>query len=137
MVLTFLISLLAVRIAPWFDACSMPFLSFSTRLLPQHKQHFTKVTEDFDETLDRHIRSLAAEKELIQVQLAERRATTPGLVRGLMDDLEQRRRAGERVPEEEDGDGESMQVDDKRTFPLLFSDTWQRDILDLETICFC
>ncbi|CED83261.1 Kinetochore Mis14 [Phaffia rhodozyma] len=59
-------------------------------------------TEPFDESLDRKIRSLAAEKELIQVQVAERRAKTPKAIRALMEDLVRRQIAGEWVPLEED-----------------------------------
>jgi hypothetical protein len=55
-------------------------------------------TEDFDEALDRRIRSLAAERELIQVQIAERRSKTPLAIHGLMDDLVKRKIAAEYVP---------------------------------------
>lgn len=62
-------------------------------------------TEDFDEALDRRIRSLAAERELIQVQIAERRSKTPLAIHGLMDDLVRRKLAAEYVPKAVD-DGE-------------------------------
>lgn len=75
--------------------------------------------EPFDEALDRKIRSLAAEKELIQVQVAERRAKTPKAIHALMEDLIRRQVAGEWVPSVEDQD---MAVDDERGSPFgLFS----------------
>jgi hypothetical protein len=66
-------------------------------------------TEDFDEALDRRIRSLAAERELIQVQIAERRSKTPLAIHGLMDDLVKRKVAAEYVPTPTLGeDGEDL-----------------------------
>lgn len=77
--------------------------------------------EEFDEPLDRRIRSLAAEKELIQVQVAERRATTPAAIRGLMADLAERRRAGEAVPTPEDDDADKMEGIDEGASVFLHS----------------
>lgn len=56
-------------------------------------------TEEFDESLDRKIRSLAAEKELVQVQIAERRAKTPNDIHHLMKDLVRRKTFSERRPD--------------------------------------
>ena len=41
-------------------------------------------TEEFDEVLDRKIRSLAAEKEMVQVQIAERRKNMPDAIHNLV-----------------------------------------------------
>jgi hypothetical protein len=56
-------------------------------------------TEEFDESLDRKIRSLAAEKELVQVQIAERRSKTPKDIHHLMKDLVRRKTVSERIPD--------------------------------------
>ena len=75
------------------------------------------VTEPFDEPLDRRLRSLAAEKELIEVQLAERRAATPGAIRGLVADLAERRRGGERVVEEEGSEMDGVEEEQSGKSP--------------------
>lgn len=67
--------------------------------VPYHAS-FLIATEDFDEALDRRIRTLAAERELVQVQTAERRAKTPAAIRGLVDDLVRRKLAAEYIPDE-------------------------------------
>ncbi|KAL7416104.1 hypothetical protein BDY24DRAFT_381017 [Mrakia frigida] len=99
------------RTLEWRDqlfALSIPNL----RLDGQPFDEFLKrpqPTEEFDESLDRKIRSLAAEKELVQVQIAERRSKTPGDIHHLVKDLVRRKVASEWMPQE-DGE-EEMEVE--------------------------
>lgn len=90
---------------PFRLTTSLSLLSFAP---PAHRDGRHPVIEPFDEPLDRRLRSLAAEQELIAVQLAERRSATPLAIRGLVADLAERKRVGERTvggPEGGDAEG--------------------------------